>query len=94
MTTHSDDRELTERIVFLCRIARKEVVQLEDTVNRLFTDDKSILSQQEVERWIADPVLSERLDAFVARFSRLQDSIGDKLIPALLEVSGESRGPA
>lgn len=94
MTYQSNNREIIERILFLCRIIRKEVGHLEDTASRLFPADKTPLSPQEVERWTTDPTLSERLDAFVARFSRLQDTIGDKLIPALLEVSGESRGPA
>lgn len=35
---------------------------------------------------------SEMLDAFVSRFSRLQDTLGDKLLPALLRVSLEPTG--
>ena len=45
----------------------------------------------------ADPLpsaLSERLDAFVARFARLQDSLGDKLLPALLRALAEPVGAA
>ncbi|MEQ6886673.1 hypothetical protein [Salicola sp. Rm-C-2C1-2] len=38
--------------------------------------------------------MSERLDAFVTRFSRLQDTVGDKLIPALLVYLQEKTGPA
>ena len=38
--------------------------------------------------------LSERLDAFVARFARLQDSLGDKLLPALLVALDEPVGAA
>lgn len=33
--------------------------------------------------------LSERVDAFVARFGRLQDTIGDKLLPAFLDLMQE-----
>jgi uncharacterized protein YutE (UPF0331/DUF86 family) len=32
------------------------------------------------------------LDAFVARFSRLQETIGDKLLPAILKLNLESVG--
>lgn len=32
------------------------------------------------------------LDAFVSRFSRLQDTLGDKLIPAMLRASLEATG--
>ena len=39
-------------------------------------------------------MLAERLDAFVSRFGRLQDTVGDKLLPALLNALGESSGPA
>lgn len=41
-----------------------------------------------------DPVLAERLDAFVSRFGRLQDTVGDKLLPALLNALAEKTGPA
>jgi len=37
-------------------------------------------------------VLAERLDAFAARFARLQDTAGDKLLPALLTWLGEPVG--
>jgi hypothetical protein len=36
-----------------------------------------------------DETLSERVDAFVSRFGRLQDTIGDKLLPAYLAAHGE-----
>jgi uncharacterized protein with HEPN domain len=42
----------------------------------------------------ADPILAERLDAFVSRFGRLQDTVGDKLLPALLTALAEEVGPA
>jgi len=35
---------------------------------------------------------SEMLDAFVSRFGRLQDTLGDKLLPALLRVTLEPTG--
>jgi uncharacterized protein YutE (UPF0331/DUF86 family) len=38
--------------------------------------------------WVAQldskPELAERIDAFVARFGRLQDNLGDKLMPELM----------
>ena len=42
----------------------------------------------------ADAALAERLDAFSARFARLQDTAGDKLLPALLTCIGEPVGSA
>lgn len=35
---------------------------------------------------------AEMLDAFVSRFSRLQDTLGDKLVPAMLRASLEPSG--
>lgn len=37
---------------------------------------------------------SERTDAFVARFGRLQDKLGDKLLPELLRCLAEPLGSA
>lgn len=77
-----------ERLLFLCRIVRKEVLHLNETTSRLFANAAET-SAEEVRRWLAEPELSERLDAFVARFSRLQDTVGDKLLPPLLLQLGE-----
>jgi hypothetical protein len=38
--------------------------------------------------------LAERVDAFVCRFGRLQDTLGDKLIPLLLLAEEETPGTA
>jgi hypothetical protein len=42
----------------------------------------------------SDAGLRERLDAFVARFARLQDKASDKLLPALLSRFGAPVGSA
>jgi hypothetical protein len=42
----------------------------------------------------ADQDLAERVDAFVARFGRLPDTLGDKLLPRLLGWLAEPVGPA
>ena len=62
-----------------------------DTDRRLFANPFTIEEVQKVE---ADPILAERLDAFVSRFGRLQDTVGDKLLPALLSALAETPGPA
>lgn len=59
------------------------------------TDDR--LFQAAIDTaWIAQLVdndeLSERLEAFVSRFGRMQDTIGDKLIPSLLRLVAERPG--
>ncbi len=81
----------TTRLEFLARVTDKECQYLLDTDGRLFGNLFTIEDAQKIE---ADPILAERLDAFVARFGRLQDTVGDKLLPALLTALAERTGPA
>ena len=62
---------------------------LQDTNGRLFA--QSFTGERAAELR-ADPLLAERLDAFSARFARLQDTAGDKLLPTLLVCLGEPVG--
>ncbi|MGB4117196.1 MAG: hypothetical protein WBK51_11680 [Polaromonas sp.] len=79
------------RLAFLARVTEKECGHLLATDSRLFSTE---LTEQEAMKMAADPLLAERLDAFVARFGRLQDTVGDKLLPSLLEALFETPGPA
>ncbi len=88
MTLDSAQRQ---RLEFLCRVTQKEIKHLLDTDRRLFADLFTIEMAKNVE---ADPVLAERLDAFVSRFGRLQDNLADKLLPQLLIALAEKPGPA
>ena len=82
---------LAARLEFLTRVTGKECKYLLDTDSRLFGD---LFTTDMVQKIDADPVLAERLDAFVSRFGRLQDTVGDKLLPALLLALAETPGPA
>ena len=77
------------RLQFLSRITLKECQYLQETDARLFADPQTI---EFVHSPNLDPVLAERLDAFVSRFSRLQDNLGDKLLPQLLDAMAEKTG--
>lgn len=79
------------RFMALLKIVRREGVLLQKTDARLF---KSELNAASVERLESDDDLAERLDAFVSRFGRMQDTVGDKLIPALLRSMAEKTGSA
>ena len=79
------------RLEFLARVTDKECRHLLDTDGRLFGELFTVEEAQKIE---TDPILAERLDAFVARFGRLQDTVGDKLLPALLTALAEKTGPA
>jgi hypothetical protein len=80
-----------ERLAFLCRITQKEIAHLQDTDRRLFADLFTVEAAQRIE---TDPILAERLDAFVSRFGRLQDNLGDKFLPQLLSAMAEKPGAA
>jgi len=80
-----------ERLSFLARVTEKECVHLLQTDTRLFGN---LFTVEEAQRIELDPILAERLDAFVARFGRLQDTVGDKLLPALLISMAEKPGAA
>lgn len=80
-----------QRLAFLVRVVRKEALYLQQTDQRLFTELNAVEVLQRIE---GDPVLAERLDAFVSRFGRLQDTLADKLLPVLLDAMAEPRGPA
>ncbi|MER0171113.1 MAG: hypothetical protein DU489_10990 [Nitrosomonas sp.] len=79
------------RLLALLKIVRREGALLQKTDARLFTVE---LDAAWVERLENDDDLAERLDAFVSRFGRMQDTAGDKLIPALLRSMAEKTGSA
>lgn len=80
---------LLERLKFLLETVSREEQHLTQTTGRLFT--KSIDAAW-VESLEDSPEIAERLDAFVARFGRMQDTIGDKLIPEMLKQVLETPG--
>jgi hypothetical protein len=88
MTLENHQRQ---RLEFLCRVTEKEVKHLLDTDRRLFADRFTVDVAKQVE---TDPVLAERLDAFVSRFDRLQYNLGDKFLPQLLISLAEKTGAA
>ena len=74
------------RLQFLARVVRKECQHLVSTDQRLFDQPFTEARASQLE---TDPDLAERVDAFVGRFGRLQDTVGDKLLPMLLMALGE-----
>lgn len=74
------------RLQFLVRVIKKEHHHLLITDQRLFNTQSGINGFNALDTDIA---LAERIDAFVSRFCRLQDTLGDKLLPALLFALGE-----
>lgn len=85
------DPGLQARLQFLSRVMQKESRYLQETDARLFSD---LFTTQTIEQVETDPLLAERLDAFVSRFGRLQDTLADKFLPALLEAFAEPKSAA
>lgn len=79
------------RLQFLVRVVRKECKHLATTDQRLFG---GLFTQEQATRLEEDPDLAERVAAFVGRFGRLQDTVGDKLLPVLLTALGEKPSAA
>ena len=78
-----------ERLQFLAEVVLREAAYLSQTDSRLFGRPFGL---PEVASLPAEPDLAERVDAFVARFARLQDTLGAGLLPHLLEALLEPMG--
>lgn len=78
-----------QRLLSLLEIVQREGSMLLKTDARLF---KSNLDAAWVERLKDEEDLAERLEAFVSRFGRMQDTLGDKLLPSLLRSLAERPG--
>ena len=79
------------RLKFLARVVRKECKHLITTDQRVFGASFTIEQAKKLEENIE---LAERVEAFVGRFGRLQDTVGDKLLPLLLMALGEKSAAA
>ena len=85
----SEPAGLRERLRFLADVVTREAQYLVQTDRRLFGAGFGIA---DVANLPSTPDLAERVDAFVARFGRLQDTLAGALLPRLLELSLEPVG--
>ena len=58
----------------LAQVVQREVILLRQTDNRLFVEP---FTEEKARKLQSDPILSEQVDAFVGRFSPLQDTVAD-----------------
>ena len=79
--------ETQSRLAFLIRVVDKEVRHLDYADHQAFASPLTLETVQALED---NPELALKLEAFTSRFCRLQDTLGDKLLPALLKALGES----
>lgn len=82
-------KALIERLQFLSRVVERELAHLHTTDSRLFAQP---LTLQQAQTLNTNDDLAERIEAFVSRFGRLQDTLGDKLLPQLLRLLEEPAG--
>lgn len=80
------------RLWQLLELVGREGFHLQGVVDRLFSDEK--VDDQWVGNVIATPEGIDRLESFVGKFSRMQDTTMDKLLPAFLVAIGERSGTA
>lgn len=78
-----------DRLSGLLKTAQAELMHLQQTDQRLFGRP---FSPEGLVIQLEDIDFSERVDAFVARLGRLQDLLGDKLLPAWLKAMQEGVG--
>jgi hypothetical protein len=83
-------QDVLRRLAFWMRVVQREAAHLRSTDERLFTAPFTLEGAARLE---TDPDLAERVEAFVGRFGRLQDTTGDKLLPVVLSLLGERIGP-
>ena len=79
------------RLQMMQETANLELLHLQQTNQRLFA---LLWAPQEMANKMQDIDFAERVDAFVARFGRLQDLLGDKYLPAWLRAVQEPVGAA
>jgi uncharacterized protein with HEPN domain len=86
MTSSDKNTYIIEKLL---EITWKEVMYFQQSRIRVINSNVDI---KWIEALDENPQHSEMLDAFVARFSRLQDAIGDKLLPTILKLNLETVG--
>lgn len=79
-------QEYAEQAILALAVARKEAAHLAYTQNTLFSQ---VINLEWVGSLGTDEEKAEKIDAFVSRFGRLQDFLGEKLIPVFANLLGE-----
>ena len=80
-------KDLAPRIAQIISILDKQDTLVKGVVGRLFSSDN--LDIEWLEKTLKTPEGIDRLESFVAKFSRMQDIFVDKLLPLFLKHSNE-----
>ena len=84
--------DVQKRFWQIQRLVDKESLYLQDVAQRLFV--QPVITQAWIENLITTPEGRDSLEAFVGKFSRMQDTLIDKLLPHCLAAVGEKTGSA
>jgi hypothetical protein len=82
------------RLWQLLDLVAREDHHLAGVTGRLFADAKGDVTAAWLKPVLGSPEGIDRLESFVGKFSRMQDTIMDKLPPAFLVAAGERTGTA
>lgn len=82
-----------ERLAQIIALVDKEDRHLIGVRRRLLGDHCAV-DEARLAKLLGDDIGIDRLESFGAKFGRMQDSVVDKLIPAVLRQAGESTGAA
>lgn len=77
--------EFAEKAKNALALANREASHLRYTVDTIYEDT---IDLEWVEQLSSREDLAEKLDAFVGRFGRLQDHLGEKLLPTFASLLG------
>jgi hypothetical protein len=80
-------KEHAENALLALQLAEKEMAHLAYTYRTLYTHP---IDMEWVGQLATRDDLAEKIDAFVSRFGRLQDHIGEKLFPRFAALLGEN----
>ncbi len=80
--------EHAQAAVLALDLAKKEAAQLRYSQSTLFALP---IDLEWVQNLPQRPELAEKVEAFVSRFGRLQDHLGEKLLPRFAALVGESK---
>lgn len=78
-----------ERLRFLCNVVRKEIALLMQSTHELLPVFESKNDQEIALLLSTNQRINEALELFAGRFSRLQDTVGDKLLEQLMRALSE-----
>ena len=79
------------RLNFLLQVVEKEIKHLRYSQAQVFPQP---FTADQAKSLQSNEALAERVEAFTSRFARLQDTLGDKLLPAWLSALNEPIGAA